>query len=87
MSVEIQLDGLEHLRQTDGWNDVIVGIVQINSANLVGPGEEEDAFVADAALPVFGQLHHVRAVAAISAVEAQQTQVRAVAVVSAARVD
>ena len=66
------------MRQTVGWNDVIVETVQIDSANLVGPREEED---------VFGQLHHVRAVAAISAVEAQQTQVRAVAVVSAARVD
>ena len=50
-------------KRTFGWNDVIVETVQIDSANLVGPREEED---------VFGQLHHVRAVAAKSAVEAQQ---------------
>ena len=65
---------------------MIVRIVEIHAADFVGPGEEEDAFVADAASSVLGQFHDVRAVTAEAAVEGEQAQVRAVAVVASARV-
>ena len=65
---------------------MVVGVVEVDAADLVGAREEEDALVADAAAAVVGQLHHVRTVAAEGAVEAQQTQVRTAAVVRAARV-
>ena len=74
------------LREADGRDDVIVRIVEVDPADLVGTREEEDALVADATAPILRQLHDVRTVAAERPVEAQQTQVRAVAVIRSARI-
>ena len=65
---------------------MVVRIVEVDTADLVGAREEENAFVADAAATVLRQLHNVRAVAAKRPVEIQQTQMRAVAVVQSARI-
>lgn len=84
LSIEIQLDGLKNLRKTYWRDDVIIRIVQVHPANFVGPRKEKDTFVSDTASPVLGQLHNMRAMATIGAVEIQQTQVRAIAVLGAA---
>ena len=76
----------ESMWRGQGWDEVSVRTIQLDSPDLVLTGEEKHAAVALAGDFVISKAHHMRTAAGAGVVVTQKAEVRASPITSAARV-